>query len=353
MGFGLQKIRHLIKQSDVLGVLVVSGTDLRYITGISLSSGVLFITLEKAILFIDPRFQLAVESLSQDFDIQCYRGRAEMHASLEKCLKSISGPIGFDASTMMVERFQELSSCGHPSQLIPAPAIFSSLRRPKTLEEIQAIEEACTLCEKGFLYLVDKIHEGITEVELEALLKGFWFTHGAESVSFDPIIAFGVHTACPHWVSSSTPLLPDSPILIDIGVKVHGYHSDMTRTLFFGRPDAELLACHALVQETYTLVVSHARPGVTPLSLDTIAREFLKSKGYGDSFIHGLGHGVGLEVHEPPRISPFAREEKELELGDVITIEPGIYLPGRGGIRLENTLVIEENSARSLMSVPL
>jgi Xaa-Pro aminopeptidase len=350
---GLEHVQNLIRHSDVAAVLIVSPTDLCYVTGLSISKGTLLITSEKAVLFIDPRYRIAAETLPSECDVVCHLDPSKMRASIGKALKGISGHVGFDSSTMTVDRFQDLSSYASPSQLIPVPSLFSNLRRPKSSDEITAIEEACKLCERGFLFLVEQIHEGVTEQQLSQALKTFWFTHDAEALSFEPIIAFGPNSACPHWTSSATRLTAPSPILIDIGVKRHGYHSDMTRTLFFGPPDPELFICHALVQEAYTLAFSLARPGVSPFSLDAAARQFLTDKGYGNAFVHGLGHGVGREVHEPPRLSAFSKDEGSLEKGDVITIEPGIYIPGRGGVRIENTVVIEESSARSLFSVPI
>jgi Xaa-Pro aminopeptidase len=347
---GIEHVQSLLAQHEMLGVLIVAPTDLHYITGISLSKGMLFITSEKAYLFIDPRYRIATKTLVSDVEIFCSASTGDMLSSLELLLK---GPIGFDATTLTVEKFQELSAVASPGQFIAAPNFFSHLRRPKRLDEIRAIQEACALCEQGFNYLLGEIREGVTEQQLAGALKAFWFAHGAEAISFEPIIAFGPHSACPHWTSSATPLLPHSQILIDIGVKSHSYHSDMTRTIFFGRPDPEMLVCHALVQEAYMLALEEAKPGASPIMVDAAARQYLVSKGYGEAFVHGLGHGVGLEVHEPPRISAYAIHEYPLELGDVITIEPGIYLEGRGGIRIENTVVIEASGARSFFSVPL
>jgi Xaa-Pro aminopeptidase len=334
-------------------MLIVDPTDLYYVTGIHLSKGTLFITQEKAALFIDPRYLAVARTLSSDFEVHCHGSTVEMNGALEPLVKAFLRPIGFDASTMTVEKFQELNCIALPGQLIPAPALFSRLRRPKRGDEIMAIQQACSLCEQGFTYLFSQIHEGVTEQQLCSALKAFWFAHGAEALSFEPIIAFGPNSACPHWACSSTPLSLPSNVLIDIGVKSHSYHSDMTRTIFFGRPDPELLFCHELVQQAYTLALSEAKPGLSPFTLDSIARQYLASKGYGEVFTHGLGHGVGLQVHESPRISRFAPHEPPLEVGDVITIEPGIYLEGRGGIRIENTVVIEESGARSFFTVPI
>jgi Xaa-Pro aminopeptidase len=316
-----------------------------------MSRGTLLIGPKKASLFIDRRYAFAAVTLSPEFEVVVSATLAEENAALKERLLAIQGPIGFDPSTTTVEQFQTLSLLGR--QLEPTSSLFSELRRPKTPEEIRAIQAACMLCAQGFQFLLQQIREGITEVQLVQALKAFWFTNGAESLSFDPIVAFGPNSACPHWIPSAFALTKNSPVLIDIGVSVGGYHSDMTRTLFFGRPDPELQACKAVVLEAYRRAEERAVPGVTPFQLDSVAREYISSKGYGEYFVHGLGHGVGLQVHEPPRISATAPDEPALQVGDVITIEPGIYLPGRGGVRIENTVVIEESGARSLIPTPL
>ncbi len=353
MKSALEHVRRLIAQHEIAGVVIVTPTDLHYLTGLFLSRGVLFITPQRATLCVDPRYLMVAKSLSTDFEIVCQPSSEAMKSVLEAFFKGCLGSIGFDAATMTVERFQELTAVALPGQLTPAPLLFSCLRRPKRPDEIKAIQEACTLCEKGFTNLLPHIHAGVTEQQLSQKLKAFWFSHGAEALSFEPIIAFGANSACPHWSSSATPLSNNSHILIDIGVKYHSYHSDMTRTIFFGRPDPKILDFSRHVQEAYSLAFAHAWPGVAPFLLDATARHYLAAHGYGDAFVHGLGHGVGLEVHEPPRVSAFAPQEPSLEEGDVITIEPGIYIEGLGGVRLENTVVIETDGARSLFALPL
>lgn len=335
------------------GILITAPADLRYVTGLSLSTGVVFISGKQASLFVDPRYVLMAQALSSDFDVACYASPDEEAAFLQQLFQTFENPIAFDAATMTVERFQKLTSIALPRQLVAALALFSHLRHPKRADEIMAIQEACDLCEKGFNTLLGSIREGVTEAQLAQALKVFWFSQGAEELSFEPIIAFGPHSACPHWTSSSTPLAKESVILIDIGVRLHSYHSDMTRTVFFGNPDPQALECHRIVQEAYMEAFSKARPGVNPHLLDAAARDYLASKGLGSAFTHGLGHGVGLEVHEMPRVSRTAVNEPPLQAGDVITIEPGVYLEGRWGIRLENTVVIEESGARSFFTAPI
>ena len=347
----LEKARVLIAQHALGGIITLSPVYIRYMTGLSLSRGTLLVGRERASLFIDRRYAFAAVSLSPDFEVVVSSSIEEEKAALKQRLELISGPVGFDPATTTVDQFETLSAFG--GRLEPCAALFSVLRRPKSLLEINAIQDACTLCAKGFHFLLHQLREGVTEAQLVQALKAFWFANGAESISFDPIIAFGPNSACPHWPSSSFALEKNATVLIDIGVATQGYHSDMTRTVFFGRPDPEIAACKAVVLEAYRLGEQAARPGISPFALDALVREYIRSKGYGEFFVHGLGHGVGLQVHEPPRLSELSPNEPPLGVGDIITIEPGIYLPGRGGVRIENTVVIELSGARSLIPVPL
>ena len=347
----LEKARSLLAKHSLGGILTLFPVHLRYVTGLLMSRGTLLIGPSKAFLFIDRRYAFAAVSLSPEFDVIVSSSPDEEKTALQQHLQAIQGPVGFDPSTTTVEQFQTLSALKIP--LEPAPTLFSELRRPKSPLEISAIQKACALCAQGFQFLLHQLHEGITERGLVQALKAFWFSHGADDLSFDPIIAFGPNSACPHWLPSDFALTKDSIVLIDVGVAVQGYNSDMTRTVFFGSPDPKLAACKAVVAEAYRRAERSAKPGITPFQLDAIARDYISSEGYGEYFVHGLGHGVGLQVHEPPRISATVPTEPALEVGDVITIEPGIYLPGRGGVRIENTVVIEESGARSLIPVPL
>ena len=201
------------------------------------------------------------------------------------------------------------------------------------------MQKTFTLCKKG-----------ISEKELSNCIKRLFLDYGAD-IAFDPIVAFGKNSACPHWHPSDERLEDQELVLIDIGALWNNYASDMTRVLFLKPPQKEIKEAFLAVQQAYEAAASAAKPGVDCAYLDTLARKALQEANLEDFFTHGLGHGVGLEVHEAPRLNKFAVNIPLIE-GDVITIEPGIYLPNIGGIRLENTLVIEKEKARSFMSMP-
>ncbi len=330
--------------------VIQSPADLLYCTGLSISTGTFLVGKETSILFLDGRYyELAKQKLS--CEVVLLKQPNDLFIELKKAFSFIAGNIGFNPTLMSVAMHEKIAACcGGKHAFIAAPAYYSMLRRKKDAHEIQAITQACELCEKGLNFLLEEIRPGVTEKALASKLKAFWFEHGAQAVSFEPIIAFDCNCSIPHWSPTEVQLKEQGTILIDIGVQLDNYHSDMTRMVFFGPPDSELEKCYEIVLGAYEKAFSFAAPGVTPHHLDSIAREYITAKAYGNFFVHGLGHGVGLEVHEPPKLTYTAPSEAPLEAGDVFTLEPGIYLPGRGGVRLENTILLEPQGARSLIS---
>lgn len=340
----IERAQSLLEKCGVAAVITFSSLDLFYCTGRRINHGALLITKKEIFLWTDSRYALLTNDLPQPLHSFISPNFLPLAEQCEKLL----GPIGFDAGMLTYSKYQQLCSSAPKAHFVPSSEYFQQLRRKKSPEEISAIERSCNLCDAGFSVLLEHIHTGITEKNLAKKLKSFWFENGAEALSFEPIIAFGVNSACPHWETSDSPLLANSIIQIDIGVALGGYHSDMSRVIFYGEPDQEMLSCYNIVRETYELAFAAARPGMTPYELDRLARENIIRHGYPNAFSHGLGHGVGLAIHEAPRFSTLCKDEFPLEVGDVFTIEPGIYLPGRGGVRFENLVVIEETKTRCL-----
>lgn len=344
MNIALEHARNVLASCQFPAIISVAPKDILYLSGLSVSQGLMLITPDEIFIFLDGRYAKSA-TVPLPFKIVSAQG-------LEACVEVLQRyrRIGFDPKTLTFSLHQRLLSLLPATEFFPERKFFQLLRRPKSPDEISAIRDACLLCERGYFHLLQQIQVGVTEKELASNLKCFWFSHGADALSFEPIIAFKEHTACPHWHPTSTPLEKDSIVLIDIGVSVEGYHSDMTRTFFFGTPDPELLSYYSIVKQAYELAVKQARAGTLPCSLDLAVREFFSSHGCAEFCCHSLGHGVGLEVHESPRINHTAVDEDALMPGDVIAIEPGLYLPGKGGIRLENTIVITEKGSESLFS---
>jgi Xaa-Pro aminopeptidase len=203
------------------------------------------------------------------------------------------------------------------------------------------MRNSANLLWRGFEFIQSSLKVGVTEKEISKKFEIFCLEQGGEGLSFEPIIAFGASSAMPHYRSQNVPLTADRIVLVDIGVKLDGYHSDMTRCLFFGKEDPYLSRLYEITQKAQRSALAECRPGQTVKQIDLAARHVYKKEGVEELFVHSLGHGIGLEVHEYPRIK-FDTEDKDLVLeeGMVFTVEPGLYVPGVGGVRYEDTIVI-------------
>lgn len=238
-------------------------------------------------------------------------------------------------------------------QLVNCSQPLASLRALKDPQELRLLQRAASLGSKGFDHLLAHIKPGVSELDLAKTLKIFWLQEGGEGCSFDPIIAFGANAAKPHHMPSKKRLAVGDPVLIDIGVTLEKYHSDMTRVVFFRKATRRMREVYAIVAEAQQQALALCCPGENIAAIDRVAREFIASHGYGDAFCHSLGHGIGLQVHEWPFLRNNATTRKEhLQEGMVITIEPGIYLPGIGGVRIEDTVAITAKGYRNLTQRP-
>lgn len=227
----------------------------------------------------------------------------------------------------------------------------SSVRMVKDQSAIEALQKSAELNDKGFRFLRTLLAPGVSEIELTRELEVFWLRHGGDCAGFEPIVAFGCNSAGPHHHSSQRRLRTGDLVLIDLGVQLDGYQSDMTRTFFYGPPEGPMIDVLASVHRAYELGVSLCKPGASMQEIDRRVRESLDQDGYGEFFTHNLGHGIGIEVHE----APFFRRDEDiiLEEGMAITVEPGVYLQGKGGVRLENTVLITGDGARVLSRVDI
>lgn len=308
--------------------------DLYYLTGLKLSKGVLMVG-SKIVLFVDGKYEEAAKKTGLCEVISLERLPWWLkHEKVEH--------VEFDPSTTTYERYLFLHA---HVPLKPAVNPVKDMRRVKSMSEIQAIESSAQLLMKGFSYICTLLKEGVQEKQLAKMFEIFCLEAGADRLAFEPIIAFGAHSAMPHYRAGEGVLKKGDCVLIDIGVVVHDYASDMTRTLFFGKVHPELEKIAALVDITYAEVAGHARPGVSAQHLDRVTRECIQAQGKYP-ILHSVGHGIGLEVHESPSLSIHATQDVLLQQNMVVTIEPGVYLPGIGGVRHENMVLIEKTGAR-------
>ena len=237
-----------------------------------------------------------------------------------------------------------------PCELVPVMGLIEELREVKDEEEVAIIEKACAIADQGFAFVLEMIKPGMTEIEVANQLDFFMRSKGASGVSFETIVASGLRSAMPHGVASHKVIEKGDLITLDFGCYYEGYVSDMTRTFAIGSIQPKLKEIYDIVLEAQLKVLAEAKPGLTGIQLDAIARDHIASYGYGDAFGHSTGHGIGLEIHEGPNVS--FRADKQFVPGNVITDEPGIYLPGIGGVRIEDDLLITAEGNRVLTHAP-
>lgn len=334
----LQALQKTLLQHNVDMLFIDDPINLYYLTGIILSAGRLCIPAHgEPLLLVDGRY-IAQCKQQSPFPVSLTQ-----NSPIENLLTSVKN-LGFDSSRTTYQAYQtlkKLTESFNQLSLTPIENPLNPIRGIKDDAEIQILREAADLGSRGFDFVCSLLKEGVTEKELAVELEIFWKRRGGEKLAFDSIIAFGANSAMPHYRAGTARLQKGHTVLIDIGVGYQHYHSDMTRTLFFGPLDPKMLEIYGIVKEAQERALALCKPGQLIGNIDKAARDFIAEKGYGAAFSHGLGHGVGLEIHEYPilkNVPPY--QCLPLEKGMVITIEPGIYLEGLGGVRIENTIVI-------------
>lgn len=325
--------------------LIEDPLDLYYLTGKTFSVGELWITKEEVLLLVDSRY---VDSAKQNSCFPCnLKSWGESAAFLKN--QSVK-TVAFDSEKTTVARSGDLQKQLSFVNWSPVAKITQDLREIKGDEEKKFIRQSAALLWEGYLYIKSVLREGITEKEVAKLFEIFCLQKGADGLAFEPIIAFGENSALPHYRAGEKSLRRGDVVLIDIGVIFQRYCSDMTRVVFWGPPDRELKHWLDLVISAADAALSFCKPGVSIRALDLAARAVFQKEGVEPYFLHSLGHGVGLQVHESPRIR-FDAEDVILKPGMVITIEPGLYLLGKGGVRYEDMVVITETGFENLFSL--
>lgn len=341
----IDKLRKGLESCDAF--LIEKEEDLFYLTGLNISAGSLLVYSGGACLLVDGRY----------YELCRKSAPVEVHLSDQSPLSKAAAQLGvsvlgFDAHATTYQRFIELHSFS--MKVLPVDSPVRKLRMIKDAEEIVLLRQAAALGAEGYDFVSSLLSEGITENDAALELEIFWKRRGSKGMAFEPIIAFGSNSAMPHYRNGQTALKEGMNVLIDIGVNYNNYLSDLTRVLFFGQPAPKLQEIYYTVAEAQKSALAVCRPGTPIGQVDRAARELITQRGYGSFFTHSLGHGVGLEIHELPTLRqkpPY--DSMPLEAGMCITIEPGIYIPGLGGVRLEDTIVITDSGYENLTNRPL
>jgi Xaa-Pro aminopeptidase len=336
--------RAVAARLEDLGVDAYLVTDLantRYLTGFTGSNGQLLIGASFELFLTDGRYDEQARRELPDVD-RSASDRSYRAAVVERCASTPVARLGVEAHSMTLAEHARLDEAlGGAVELVASEDVVEDGRRVKDDEERELIRRAQAATDTAFSGILDRFALGVSEGWIARELERLMLEAGADGLAFDPIVAFGENAAEPHHEPGHRVLEEGDVIKLDIGALVDGYHADMTRTIAFGQPTAELQKVHDIVRQAQQAAIDVVRAGTTGVEVDAAARSVITAAGYGGRFVHGLGHGVGLEIHEQPWLG--TTQTNELPAGSVVTIEPGIYLPGIGGVRIEDMVEVRED----------
>lgn len=318
------------------------------------SAGYLLVTATRALLLTDARTSEQASQEAAAFEVVAYASGVLGPETIAKSALSTGiNRLGFEAVHLPYAVWRDVGAHldGSDVQLVPADGLVDRLRIVKDAAELTLLQQAVDVLDRCFAHIVERLEPGTTERQVAREVERYLLDQ-ADGPSFPSIVASGPNGSMPHAVPTDRVIQAGEGITIDIGARVAGYCSDMTRTISLGRPrNARLGDLYAVVVEAQAHAERHARAGMTGREVDALARSVVARAGYGAAFTHSLGHGIGLEVHEPPWLSPL-RGTDPLQAGMVFSIEPGIYLPGWGGVRIEDLVVLDETGAHVLCQSP-
>jgi Xaa-Pro aminopeptidase len=347
----LAKLRQGLVNLEVDGIMITQPSNRFYLSGFTGSAGYLLIMQQEAFLATDSRYFEQVKQQSPDFVLFEIKGRNEEW--LPRFFEGHSiHRLGFESTDITFSLYKEISTIlaqrSTDIELVPLENTVEKLRGIKEPEELTFIQHAAEIGDAAFEAVSKKIKPGMTELQVAWELEKHMREHGSQSMPFEVIVGAGPNAALPHHGPADYRIATGIPIVIDIGARFKGYSSDLTRTVCLGKPDAMFVKIYDIVRRAQEAAIEGIRAGMNGVQADALSRNVINSAGYGEMFGHGLGHGVGLSVHDfTPRLSYLAPPDEIVD-GMVFSIEPGIYLPGWGGIRIEDLAVMENGKVRLL-----
>lgn len=340
----LEKMQEKLRRMELEALLVTHPANRQYLSGFDGTSGVLLIGHEEAFLITDFRYTEQAEKQAPHFEICAWR--EELPKSLAPLLEATGWErVAFEGKHLTYAAYRELAEA-LPVELVSRENLVEELRVIKSADEVEILRRGAACTDEAFSHILKFIAPGRTEREISLELEFYLRRLGAEGTSFRFIVASGERGAMPHGVASSKQLAAGELVTMDFGAVFDSYVTDMTRTVVLGNPDGRQREIYEVVRMAQRKALDGIRPGMTAREADALAREAIKEAGFGEYFGHGLGHGVGLETHEQPVLSP--RGETVLAPGMVVTVEPGIYIPGWGGVRIEDMVLITADGAETL-----
>jgi Xaa-Pro aminopeptidase len=350
----LPRLRATLADAGCEALLVTNLTNVRYLTGFTGSAGLLLVLPDELVLVTDGRYefqsadQLAATGVDARIEVG---GLVVQEAALTAAAKGIAR-LGLEAGSVTWARQRAFAATWFPdAELIPTEGVVEDLRRVKDAGEVARIAEAARIADAALAEVTPALADGLSEAEFALSLDFTMRRAGADDVSFESIVAGGPHGAKPHARPSGRRIAPGELVVVDFGALVDGYHSDMTRTLCVGEPASPTLSrMWDVVRESQRAGVESVRAGVACAEIDRVCRQVIAGAGWGDAFLHGTGHGVGLDIHEAPAVG--ATSADTLAVGHVVTVEPGVYLREHGGVRIEDTVVVTETGCVTLTHAP-
>tara|TARA_B100001245_G_scaffold61740_1_gene42765 strand:- start:1784 stop:2848 length:1065 start_codon:yes stop_codon:yes gene_type:complete len=329
--------------------LVSSLVNVRYLSGFTGSNGLLLISGDNDFLFTDSRYiEQGIEETCDQITVSLTSGFSAIEELSRLC--SLTN-VAFESDHLTYSEFTGMEKLLKPRvNLISSKGVVEKIRSVKDNDEVDLIRRAASLADDAVTLAIQESKPGKSEFEIAWVIEKFLRENGADGVAFDTIVATGANSAKPHHRAGSTIIKAGDPLVIDMGALLNGYRSDITRTILVEGEDEKFRCVYEVVLEAQITAIEAAKQGVIAKELDLVAREVIANHGFGQNFSHGLGHGIGLDVHEMPMVVPSS--DHILEEGMIFTVEPGIYLPGWGGVRIEDMVLLEEAEVSLLTNAP-
>lgn len=337
----------LIGGAGIDALLVTNLTNVRYLTGFSGTNGQVLLTPGGATFLTDPRYHARARSLIDAADIVIYANRLT-EVLPQQLARTGAKRLGVEAGTMTLAQRDDLDARLEDTELVPVKDMVEGLRRIKDAAELELIRDAVGLADATFEWILDRVTPGVVERDLALELEVHMRRHDADDVAFEPIVGSGPLSAHIHHTPSDRSFEKGDLVLLDFGCTRGGYCSDLTRTVVLGAATDEQQEMYALVHSAQAAGIDAVKPGAGGADCDRVVRSVIEAAGRGEEFGHGLGHGVGLDIHEQPTLNRISKDV--LEAGNVVTVEPGVYVVGVGGVRIEDCVVVTEDGCGVLGS---
>lgn len=347
----MERMNEILVKKDLDAILVSNGFNMTYLSGFSGATGYLYISKERKLIFTDSRYTTQARLESGAFEVvemnakQGYSELIQKYMLMDKAEK-----IGFEDQDFIYADFMKIKEVCQAREWVALGCELSNLRIIKRPDELEKLAMAESIGDEAFSYILTILKPGMTELEVAVELEGFMKTHGASNLSFETIVASGVNSSMPHARPSNKVIEEGDFVTMDFGCVYEGYCSDMTRTVVVGKASEKQKEIYNTVLKAQLAALDGLKAGKTGKEIDAIARDLIGDAGYGTYFGHGLGHSVGLEIHEEPRLSPG--NPNILQANCIETVEPGIYIPGFGGVRIEDMVIVTEDGCINLTHSP-